>query len=112
MSDQQMLDTISADPLYRQLLTRLRDAILSGEYPVGSRMPSEKELCQHYGISRVTVRRALKELTEEGLIHRHQGKGSFVTRPRLEHNLGQRRSFTEMCRVLGRVPSAKVIEVK
>lgn len=60
MSKQQMLDNVSADPLYRQLLTRLRAAILSGEYPVNSRMPSEKELCQTYSISRVTVRRALK----------------------------------------------------
>ena len=60
MSDETKLDAVSVDPLYRQLLIRLRSAIMSGEYPVNSRMPSEKELCDTYGISRVTVRRTLK----------------------------------------------------
>lgn len=111
MSEETRLDAVSADPLYRQLLTRLRGAIFSGKYPVNSRLPSEKELCQSFGISRVTVRRALLELTEEGLIVRHQGKGSFVSRPRLERNLGIMKSFTELCENDGRKAGARVLRI-
>lgn len=111
MSEDMKLDAVSVDPLYRQLLIRLRGAIMSGEYPVDSRMPSEKELCETYGISRVTVRRTLKELTDEGLIVRHQGKGSFVSRPRLERNLGNLKGFTELCAMFDRKPSTRVVKV-
>ena len=65
-------------PLYEQLRQSLRSDILSGVYPPGSQLPSELELGAHYGVSRITVRRAMMELVQEGLLIRMQGKGTFV----------------------------------
>lgn len=71
-------------PLYREILDRLVDEIAAGIHPVGGRFPTEQELCARYGASRHTVRAALRNLQELGLIRRRQGSGSVVaaTRPR------------------------------
>jgi len=64
--------------LYIRLLTELRQQILDGRYPKGSRLPSEAELSDAYSVSRGTVRHALGILTQEGLIERRKGSGSYV----------------------------------
>lgn len=64
--------------LYAQLLAQLREQILAGRLPEGSRLPSESELSDSFGISRGTVRQALGMLENEGLIERIKGSGSFV----------------------------------
>jgi len=69
-----ILDSESYSPLYRQLMQKLRSDIASGVYPVHSRIPSEQELCDTYQVSRVTVRKALAELTQEELLKRHQAR--------------------------------------
>lgn len=66
-------------PLYEQLRLILQDKILLGEYPVGTLLPTEKELCEEYHISRITARKALEELARIGLIERVQGKGTIVS---------------------------------
>lgn len=66
-------------PLYYQLYTLLREQIASGRFAPGDRLPTEAELVADYGISRITVRQALKSLEEEGLIRREAGRGTFVT---------------------------------
>ena len=99
----------SASPLYRQLMQRLRSDIAAGVYPAHSRIPSEPELCVTYGVSRVTVRKALAELTREGLLRRMQGKGTFVCAPRIRRSLQDVNSFHEACRLMGRTPGTKVI---
>lgn len=66
-------------PLYRKIYQALKDQILSGGYPVGQRIPYERELCQQFQVERVTVRKALQMLSEEGLIEKRSGVGSFVT---------------------------------
>ena len=71
----------SANPLYRQLMARIRADIATGIYAVHSRIPSEAELGETYQVSRVTVRKALAELTREGLLRRMQGKGTYVCAP-------------------------------
>ena len=68
----------NAEPLYRQLMARIRDDVSSGVYPAESQIPSEQEMCARYGVSRVTVRRAISELTDEGILRKQQGKGTFV----------------------------------
>ncbi|MBR5970853.1 MAG: GntR family transcriptional regulator, partial [Lachnospiraceae bacterium] len=60
------LQAESSSPLYHQLMQRITDDIEKGNYPVGSRIPPEHELEAAYQVSRVTVRRALAELTAEG----------------------------------------------
>jgi len=104
------LDGNSLNPLYKQLKDELYRDIKGGVYPVHSRIPSEAELCARYGISRVTVRKALSDLTEEGLLLRIQGKGTFIAMPRLEKNLAAVTGFTESCHLMGKRPSAVVLQ--
>ncbi len=65
-------------PLYHQIYLVLRQDILSGTYSYDDRVPSELELVDEYSVSRVTARRALDELAEEGLVKRERGKGTRV----------------------------------
>lgn len=76
-----MLDQNAATPLYEQLKQAIKDGIQSGEYRPGSRMPSEAELEKLYDVSRITVRRAVKELCQEEILAKKQGKGTFVLNP-------------------------------
>ena len=65
-------------PLYQTIFNDLQTAILTGELPVDSQLPTEKELSHTYKVSRITSKRALTELEQLGLIYRVRGKGSFV----------------------------------
>jgi GntR family transcriptional regulator len=65
-------------PLYRTVYDSLRERIFAGDYPPGVALPSEPRLVEDYGVSLITVRRALQELVLDGLIERRQGIGSFV----------------------------------
>lgn len=64
---------------YDRVASELRDHILSRRISPGEQMPTESELIREFDVSRITVRRALEILEEEHLIHRRQGKGSFVS---------------------------------
>ena len=66
-------------PLYYQLGTILREKIQSGRYQSGDQLPTETELVEQYGVSRITVRQALKNLQAENLVRREAGRGTFVT---------------------------------
>ena len=106
------LQSESFSPLYHQLMQRIRGDIERGVYPVGSRIPPEHELEKLYQVSRVTVRRALAELTSEGLLERKQGKGTFVATPRGGLPLKNLHSFHDSC-TLNRVkPYIDVIHVR
>lgn len=63
---------------FKTILTQLQMKIISGEWSEGFKMPTEMELCEQYGVSRVTIRRALEELVASGYITRTRGRGSFV----------------------------------
>lgn len=65
-------------PLYLALYRKLRAKIESGEYPVGEKLPTELQIAERYGVSRITSRHALDRLAEEGYIHRYAGKGSYI----------------------------------
>lgn len=105
----QILDGENASPLYKQLMKKLRGDISAGLYPIHSRIPSEQELCDSYGVSRVTVRKALAELTQEGLLARRQGKGTFVATPRIRKDLRDVNSFHDACRLMGMSAATRVI---
>jgi len=104
-----ILSQESASPLYKQLMTRLRRDIADGVYPIHSRIPSEQQLCDTYQVSRVTVRKALADLTQEGLLIRQQGKGTFVSLPRIQKNLREINSFHSACRMLGCTAGTRLI---
>lgn len=95
-------------PLYYQLKEKLAQAIQNGELPVGSLVPSERELSDLHGISRMTVRQALGEMVREGLLIREQGKGTFVAEPKLNQGLLKLTSFSEDMRSRGLVPDSRV----
>lgn len=77
------LEKSSAVPLYEQLKLSLRKKVEERIWQEGERLPSEAELCADYGVSRITVRRAVDELVEEGVLERRQGKGTFVASSRV-----------------------------
>lgn len=110
--DAPMLNAESHRPLYQQLMQQLRNDIASGLYPVYSRIPSEQELCETYQVSRVTVRKALSQLTAEGLLNRQQGKGTFVSVPKLCRDLRDVTSFCDSCRLMNCTPSTRVIHAQ
>jgi GntR family transcriptional regulator len=73
-----VLSTEAGVPLHRQLFLVLRDEIDRGVLAPGDALPTEQTLCDQFGVSRITVRRALADLAEQGYIERRQGVGSFV----------------------------------
>lgn len=77
------LQAVSSLPLFEQVMQHIRTQVQTGQVGAGYRLPSETELCLQYDVSRITVRRALKELEEEGLLERRQGKGTFVARQKI-----------------------------
>ncbi len=106
-----LLEKRSQSPLYQQLMLRLKNDIIAGVYPPGGRIPSEQLLCETYGVSRVTVRKALLDLVQEGLLVRRQGKGTFVADKRLQRDLQHITSFSDACRNMGRTAGTKLISV-
>lgn len=68
-------------PLYVQVSHRIKNQIAGGDYPVGSLLPTESELCGHFGVSRQTVRQALQHLRNEGLLSAKKGVGTRVESP-------------------------------
>jgi len=68
-------------PQYKQLYEILRKQIIDGTYKTGDLLPSENDLCARFGITRPTVRHALDALMHEGMIQKHQGRGSIVYGP-------------------------------
>ncbi len=106
------LEKGSSNPLYQQLMRHLKDDIVAGVYPAGGRIPSEQTLCQTYGVSRVTVRKALLDLVQEGLLVRRQGKGTYVASARLTRDLGHITSFSDACTAMGRSAASRIIDCR
>ncbi len=105
-----MLNNSDVTPLYRQMEAILEEKIARGEYVPGQRLPSEKELAQQFGVSVITVKKALASLTERGLVVRKQGKGTFVTTPKHTRDLRHIISFSEACQMNGTQPGGRVLE--
>ncbi len=70
--------------LHHQIKEDLFLKLRSGDWPPGFELPTEEALCEHYGVSRGTVRRAVSDLVTEGYVERHRGRGSFVCQAKLE----------------------------
>ena len=94
-------------PLYQQVKDDIRAAIESGKYKTNEKIPPEPELSAEYSVSRITVRRAVEELCAEGYLVKMQGRGTFVSKPRIHRKFTSGRnaaSFTETCKENGMVP--------
>lgn len=104
-------DTLG-QPLYAQLTAILKNQILSGRWEPGHKLPSERELCEQYNVSRITVRKALNDLAVQNLIHSVPGKGTFVSLPQLREPLRPLSSFTEDMKRRGYLPYSRVIKAE
>jgi len=104
------LDEKSPVPLYHQLTEELRKNIEHGDWPPHFLIPSETELCEKYGVSRGTVRQALSQLVQEGLLYRKQGKGTFVAEPKITQQLNKFYSLTQDMREKGLKPSSRLLQ--
>jgi GntR family transcriptional regulator len=104
-----ILDKDSPIPLYIQFKEYLLDRIERGEFEPGQRLPSEREFCDQFGVSRITIRQALNELMRDGLIQSVPGKGTFVARKQEEkfHPLA---SFSQQMRSRGHSPSSRILK--
>ena len=107
-----VLDRQSVVPLYYQIQQRLIEQIRSGDLKPGELVPSEQEISSRLGVSRMTARQALKSLCSLGLAYSQRGKGTFVSRMKLEKNFRQLLSFTEEMKERGSQPRSKVLAFK
>lgn len=104
------IDKDSRIPLYYQLMDIIVEMIEEGNLQEDDRLPSERELCETYDVSRSTVRQAIQELEKEGYIYRLHGKGTFVSPEKFKQDLLEFYSFTEEMKRIGKTPSSKVLD--
>ena len=110
--DTSPIDRAATTPLWFQVAGDLRQGISSGRIPKGSRLPTEAELCESYSVSRITVRRAMAELSSQGLVTMVQGRGTYVSSAPLTAGVrSARTSFSEEMGRMGRRPGSRLISV-
>jgi GntR family transcriptional regulator len=97
-------------PLYAQVKNSLQDEIENRMQP-GDMIPSEPELEKRFNVSRITIRRALDELVSEGLILRHQGRGTFVRKEPIAQELPRLLSWSAQMRQMGLEPRSAKAEI-
>ncbi|HXF80942.1 MAG TPA: GntR family transcriptional regulator [Usitatibacter sp.] len=100
------LDPAGALPLYQQLQRAIREAIHSQVLAPDDALPAERQIASELSVSRITVRKAIDGLVEEGLLVRRQGSGNFVC-SRIEKNFAKLTSFSEDMRSRGRTPHSE-----
>ena len=99
-------------PLYLQIRNRLRESIVGGAYGISEKLPSEHDLMDMFGASRVTVRRALTGLQEDGLVVSRRGEGYFVTRPAVVQDLGRLQGLAEAVEQSSHVVRSAVVSAR
>ncbi|MFC4076384.1 GntR family transcriptional regulator [Salinithrix halophila] len=104
-----MIDKNSPLPIYAQLEEQIKERIESGNLKPGDGLPSEREYCERYGISRMTVRQAINNLVNDGYLRREKGKGTYVAEKKLEQQLQGLTSFTEDMKARGMEPSSTLL---
>ena len=95
--------------LWRRIADDLEQAIALGTYAAGERLPGEVEIAIRFGVNRHTVRRALAELSERGLVRAERGSGTYVAGSRLAYPIGARTRFSEIVGSAGRDPGGRLI---
>ena len=100
------------EPLYYQIRENIRTMINSNTYPPNSMIPTEAELCSIYGVSRITVRRAILDLVKEGLLTRGKGKGTFVSETYGLTSMNGVQGFSQELLGLNMRPSARLLSCK
>src|SRR5215510_9876982 len=94
-------------PLHERVRQQLAGDVIAGVYPRGARLPSERDLCTRLNVSRVTLRRALSSLADDGLLAPSHGRGWYVAAERVGEPANTLMSFTAMARAQRLTPSSK-----
>lgn len=98
-----------AEPRYRAIAADLTAKIHAGTYAAGSALPAQRELSSAYGVTLMTLRQALRQLSDEGLIVQQAGRGTFVSPPHLAYRLGSLRSLADDLREQGHAVRTVVV---
>jgi phosphonate metabolism transcriptional regulator PhnF len=101
----------SGMPLWREISQSLERRILARELSPGDKLPTEFELSREFMVNRHTVRRALSDLQDKGIVESTQGRGSYVRRPSAPMRLQRRPRFTEHVKERGRVPRTETLKL-
>jgi len=96
-------------PVYLQIAEAILEQIEAGALPAGDRLPSERDLSKWFGVTRMTLRRALQRLELQGLLVRRQGDGTYVAEPKIERQAGELVSFSRGFSRRGYLPGARVL---
>jgi GntR family transcriptional regulator len=100
------VDSDRSQPLYRQVQESIRESIAERSLAPDDALPPERELASAFGVSRITVRKAIEGLVNEGVLDTHHGSGTFV-RTKVEKNFAQLTSFSEEMAARGLTPSSR-----
>ena len=95
--------------LWRQIAERLKGDIRAGLWGQGAKLPAEAELARRFGVNRHTIRRAVGELANEGLVSSRQGRGTFVESAPISYPIGSRTRFSEIISRQAREPGGRLI---
>ncbi len=106
------VERMDESPAYQKLARTLHNQFMEGKLRPGDRLPPELEICETFGLSRITVRQALAILVEQGLLRREQGRGTFVVGPRVDGGVFVIPDFYEEMRLRGRPTIAPLITAK
>ena len=106
------LDKNSGTPLYEQLIIALQEDIQRKVYKYGEQIPTEPELEEIYGVSRIVVRKSITILEEKGYVVKRRGKGTFVSYPKVVESFNANGSFTKSCNLLGIEPKTIIVNKK
>lgn len=101
-----MTDSI---PIYIKIHDEIKEKIENNYWQIGDRLPSERELALFFGVSRMTLRQAIQALSDEGILERKIGSGTYVARQKVQEQMKGTTSFTEIMLNQGRKPSSKVL---
>lgn len=96
--------------LWRQIQSVLAHEIMAGTFAPGDRLPTEPELAERFGVNRHTLRRAMSELAEQGLVRIEQGRGSFVQEQVLDYAIGRRTRFSTNVLSQQRRPGGRLLK--
>src|ERR1700736_760974 len=101
---------MSRSPLYERVESVLAGDIADGSLPPETQLPPEEGLIERFKVSRTTVRKAIQNLIERGLVEVRRGRGTFVTQPKIMQELTELTGFVEDMQALGRTPTARLLD--
>lgn len=100
----------SNKPLYLQVESDIRNAITLKKYRPGEKLPTETELSNQYQVSKITIRKAMEKLSDDGLIQKVQGKGTFISYQKEKYHLNKTRGFNDTLSGYGHIASHRILQ--